>query len=222
MSSFDPIRRVEHTATPFAPFPATVTDTAPGAVNVFPAFDAAAPSAAPVVGATGADAPDAETQATQAAYGAGFAAGRAAALREGVVGATTLADAVEELARFRAGLLERYQRELLELALGVARKVVQRELAENPEHWLGMLREAVHMALDRESIRIRVGAILHRFLLEHLPELRARLDDVKQLELVEDTALGETGCVVESRYGDLDLGIDSQIGAIRATLMGAE
>jgi flagellar assembly protein FliH len=158
----------------------------------------------------------------QAAYAAGLADGRAARDGELAAGAEALAAAVEEVTHFRRGLLARYQRELLELALGVARKVVQRELAENPEHWLGMLREAVHMALDRESIRIRVGAILHRFLLEHLPELRARLDDVKQLELVEDTALGETGCVVESRYGDLDLGIDSQIGAIRATLMGAE
>jgi flagellar biosynthesis/type III secretory pathway protein FliH len=44
------------------------------------------------------------------------------------------------------------------------------------------------------------------------------LEDVKELELVEDQALGENGCILESRYGDLDLGIDSQIGAIRAAL----
>ena len=44
------------------------------------------------------------------------------------------------------------------------------------------------------------------------------LDDVKELELVEDQTLAENGCILESQFGDLDLGIDSQIGAIRAAL----
>ena len=156
--------------------------------------------------------------AQQAAYAAGFAAGRAAA-EEGIsAGAAAFAAAVAEVARFRAGLLGRYQSELLELALGVARKVVQRELAEHPEHWLEMIREAVRRALDRETIRIRVGTILHHVLLEQLPRLRALLEDVRELDLVEDPALAETGCVIESRYGDFDLGIDSQMSAIRAAL----
>ena len=30
------------------------------------------------------------------------------------------------------------------------------------------------------------------------------------------------GCVIESRYGELDLGIDGQMSAIRAALTGAE
>ena len=114
--------------------------------------------------------------------------------------------------------MERYQSELLALALGIARKVVQRELAEHPEHWLGMIREAVRHALDRERIRIRVGPVLHKFLVEQLPTLRPMLEDVKELELVEDGTLTESGCILESQFGDLDLGIDSQIGAIRAAL----
>jgi type III secretion protein L len=44
------------------------------------------------------------------------------------------------------------------------------------------------------------------------------LDEVKELEIVEDTTLAESGCIIESQFGDLDLGIDSQVGAIRAAL----
>jgi flagellar assembly protein FliH len=157
-------------------------------------------------------------QAAEAAYADGVAAGRAAALRELVGEGEAFVRALDELKRFRAGLLERYQSELLALALGIARKVVQRELAEHPEHWLGMIREAVRHALDREKIRIRVGPVLHRFLLEHLATLRPMLEDVKEMELVEDQTLAENGCILESQFGDLDLGIDSQIGAIRAAL----
>src|SRR6185369_1491872 len=117
-----------------------------------------------------------------------FAAGRQAAEAEVASGAAAFAGGVEELARFRSALLERYQQELLELALGVARKVVHRELADHPEHWLEMIRDAVLGALDRETIRIRVGPILHHYLVEHLPRLRVLLEEVKELELVEDVA----------------------------------
>jgi flagellar assembly protein FliH len=193
-----------------------------GAVSVFRDFgagdDARAAADAPASAVAAATVIDEAQQAAEAAYADGFAAGRAAAATELVGQGDVFVKALDELKRFRAGLLERYQGELLALALGIARKVVQRELAEHPEHWLGMIREAVRHALDREKISIRVGPVLHRFLLEQLSTLRPMLEDVKELELVEDQALGENGCILESRYGDLDLGIDSQIGAIRAAL----
>lgn len=154
------------------------------------------------------------------AFRAGFEQGKAAAVTELQGLADGLAASVEEVARFRSGLLERYERELLDLAVRVARKVLQRELAEHPEHWLEMIREGVKKAVDRERIVIRVGSVLHHFLVAELPRLAGLLEGVKDIELVEDAALAETGCVIESRYGDLDLGIDSQLGAIRTALSG--
>jgi flagellar assembly protein FliH len=195
-----------------------------GAASVFRDFSGgdggrtAADASASATDAAAAAAVNEAQQAAAAAYADGVAAGRAAAATELVGQGEALVQALGELQRFRAGLLERYQGELLALALGIARKVVQRELAEHPEHWLGMIREAVRHALDRERIRIRVGSVLHRFLLEHLSTLRPMLEDVKELELVEDPTLAENGCMLESQYGDLDLGVDSQIGAIRAAL----
>ncbi|MCC6850382.1 MAG: hypothetical protein IT294_17975 [Deltaproteobacteria bacterium] len=191
--------------------PSPFRDFGGGDAPAPPAADAG--EAAPVV--------DEVQQAAEAAYVDGVAAGREAATRELVAEGETFARAIMELERFRAGLLERSQSELLALALGIARKVVQRELAEHPEHWLGMIREAVRHALDREKIRIRVGTVLHKFLVDHLPTLRPMLEDVKELELVEDAALAENGCILESQFGDLDLGVDSQIGAIRAALTQA-
>lgn len=185
-------------------------DGVAGNGDAAPAEGEGAPAGAPPVNEV--------QQAADAAYADGVAAGRAEALRDLVGEGDAFVRALDELKRFRAGLLERYQGELLALALGIARKVIQRELAEHPEHWLGMIREAVRHALDREKIRIRVGPALHRFLLEHLTTLRPMLEDVKEMELVEDATLAENGCILESQFGDLDLGIDSQIGAIRAAL----
>ena len=102
-----------------------------------------------------------------------------------------------------------YERELLELALGVARKVVQQELAERPELWLGMIRAAVPRAVNR--IVLRVPPPLMAFLRGSLAALRASLADVKDLELVEDPSLPAGGCVIESRFGEVDIGVETQL-----------
>src|SRR5207244_13514663 len=104
-----------------------------------------------------------------------------------------------------------YQRELLELALGVARKLVRQELAERPEIWLGMIRAAVKRAVDRERIVLRVPPPLMAFLRGSLAALRASLEEVKDLELVEDPGLPAGGCVIESRSGELDIGFAPQL-----------
>src|SRR5881296_2249186 len=114
-----------------------------------------------------------------------------------------------------------YQRELLELALGVARKVVQQELAERPEIWLGMIRAAVKRAVDRERIVLRVPPPLMAFLRGSLAELRASLEDVKDLELVEDPSLPAGGCVIESRFGEVDIGVETQLERCERALVRA-
>ena len=226
MSSFERLKPVAATpppggSAPLGPLGKVALGARAGGASVFRDFGGG--DAAPKGGEGPAEpaAVDEVQQAAEAAYADGVAAGREAATRELVMEGETFAKAIMELERFRASLVERHQEELLSLALGIARKVVQRELAENPEHWLGMIREAVRHALDREKIRIRVGSVLHRFLLEQLPALRAMLEDVKEMELVEDATLAENGCILESQFGDLDLGVDSQIGAIRAALTQA-
>src|SRR6185295_575863 len=116
MSSSDPRTGAPRPGDGFAPLPrANVLRGARAASSVFP--DLQGPPAGaddPSVAAPDADAHEA---ARQEAYAAGLADGRAARDAEIAAGATAFADAVEEVARFRRGLLERYQRELLELAL---------------------------------------------------------------------------------------------------------
>lgn len=155
-----------------------------------------------------------------------FAAGVAhAAERHAAVVAemqATLAAALESLAQFRGELRTRYERELLLVALGVAKKVVQQELAEHPEIWLTMIRSAVKQAVDRERILIRVPPDLAAWLLEQAPTLRAALDEVKELQIVDDPSLPPLGCIIESRYGEVDIGVETQLGVAERALVGAE
>jgi flagellar assembly protein FliH len=174
------------------------------------------PSEAPAPPPSTAAVPDV---VAERAFDQGYARGREEAQAELTSVAAAFARALHELASFRAGLRARYERELLELALGVARKVVQQELVAHPEIWLEMIRGAVHRAVDRERITIRVPAPLLEFLQGALPQLRAGLDDVKDLALVADPALPPNGCVIESRFGEVDIGVETQLDAIERALV---
>jgi flagellar biosynthesis/type III secretory pathway protein FliH len=134
----------------------------------------------------------------------------------------TLAAALESLAEFRNDLRTRYERELLLLALGVAKKVVQQELAEHPEIWLTMIRSAVKQAVDRERILVRVPPDLAQYLLAQAPNLRSALEEVKELQIVDDPSLPPLGCIIESRYGEVDIGVETQLGVAERALVGSE
>jgi flagellar assembly protein FliH len=189
-------------ATPDAVAPGTPTETAPAAE------------------------PEAEAPAERLEDHPAFAAGvaHAAEGHAAVVAEMqgTLAVALESLAEFRNDLRTRYERELLLLALGVAKKVVQQELAEHPEIWLTMIRSAVKQAVDRERILVRVPPDLAQYLLAEAPNLRAALEEVKELQIVDDPSLPPLGCIIESRYGEVDIGVETQLAVAERALVGAE
>jgi flagellar assembly protein FliH len=191
------------------PVPATPEPVAPGTPEASPETDALP------------EAP-AERLEDHPAYAAGVAHAadsHAAAVAE-MQG--TLAEALESLAAFRSELRTRYERELLLLALGVAKKVVQQELAEHPEIWLTMIRSAVKQAVDRERILVRVPPDLAQYLLAEAPTLRAALEEVKELQIVDDPSLPPLGCIIESRYGEVDIGVETQLAVAERALVGAE
>jgi len=156
------------------------------------------------------------------AFQAGYEHGREEVRTQLETVGESLVKALEELAAFRGRLRDRYERELLEVALGVARKVVQHELAERPQIWLGMIRAAIRRVVDRERITVRVPAALASFLRESGGELRAQLDGVKELTIVDDESLPPTGCVIESRFGEVDIGVETQLDAAERALVRAE
>src|SRR5206468_448825 len=89
--------------------------------------------------------------AEQAAYERGYGEGRAAAETE-VAGRTEaeleplrrqFADTLEELSGLRAQLFGEHEREIIELAVGIARKIVQREVTVDREIVLAIAKVAL-------------------------------------------------------------------------------
>jgi flagellar biosynthesis/type III secretory pathway protein FliH len=180
----------------------------------------APPSGPPAAVPEAAPGETAGSEEARRAFDAGYALGAAEVRGQVEQVAESLAKALEEIAAFRAALEQRYGRELLGIALEVARRIVLAEVTEHPERWLAMVAAAVRRLVDRERIVVRVPPDLAAYLRASGPELRAALEEVKDVTVVEDAALGPGGCVVESRFGEVDLGVETQLATAAETLAG--
>ncbi len=126
-----------------------------------------------------------------------------------------LAAAVSSLEEARAALLAEAEQELLDLAFEVAGRIVQRELAEHPQDWLELVAAGVRRVRERTQVRLRLGSRLHRWVVGHVGELRARLAEVRVLDVIEDPTLTPEGCIAETPTGTADLTIAAQLETLR-------
>jgi flagellar assembly protein FliH len=156
------------------------------------------------------------------AFGKGFAqgeqAGAEAAGQRGEAMLYRLTQTLDELTSVRADMIRQTERQMVQLALTIARRIVQREVSLDPDLLLAMAR----VALERLGDSARVTVRLH-------PEdyAAAHGDRVAELTssnvtIVQDARLSRGGCRVESDMGLLDIGIDAQLQEVGRALLGAE
>jgi flagellar assembly protein FliH len=170
----------------------------------------AAPAAAP------ASQPTQEQEIFAKAFAQGERAGVAAAQQQSAALAKQLASTLEDLTRVRAEMIRHTERQMVQLAIAVARRVVHREVALNPELLLAMM----HVALDRLSDAARVTVRLNPADHQTVMAAQAGTPPSTHVTLSADSRVPRGGCMVESEYGDIDAGVDAQIQEIARALLG--
>jgi flagellar assembly protein FliH len=156
-----------------------------------------------------------------------FEAGRERGRQEGQAAergaqAAALAVAQEQRTRQAAGLVESFvqerdrflhsvEREVVELALAVAARILRREAQMDPLLLTGAVRVALGQLSGSTAVRLRVPAAE----LDLWTEAMALIPSLALKPTVlagEGLRMGE--CVVETELGSVDLGIRSQLGEI--------
>ncbi len=121
-----------------------------------------------------------------------------------------LAHTLSELEPLYALIATRAERDLVKLALEVARKVVHREVATDPDIVLTLARVALERLHPRAVAKVR----LHPEDLEYVTARRHQLSNTSALEFVADASVGRGGCMIQSEHGDIDARIEEQFASI--------
>jgi flagellar assembly protein FliH len=148
----------------------------------------------------------AEARAAGFREGEGAARSRAAAEVEPVL--ERLARAIEDIAGLRPRLRREAEADTVKLALAIARRVIRRELAVDPEALHGLVLAALEKLQTQEVHRSQAPAIAE------LLKARGGL----AIEIVPDVA-GDPGTVVfKTARGNLDASVESQLDEIERGL----
>jgi flagellar assembly protein FliH len=155
---------------------------------------------------------------TAAAYQQGLSAGEAAANQRAQARLdpilTGLNGVIADLTGMRKHFRAQAEADTVSLAVAIARRVLNRELATDPEAMLGLVKAAFHKCDARETHKLRVspqdaGAIRDQ---------RERLNLPPALEVIEDGGLLRGSAIFETSRGDLDASVDAQLGEIERGL----
>jgi len=138
----------------------------------------------------------------------GEAAGHSRAAAEYQAAIERLAQSIEEVAGFRARLRREAEADLVQLALAIARRVLRRELAVDPDALHGLAIAALEKLQGQEISRVKVH-----------PSQAARLGECLQkagvrVEVVADPSREPGAAIFETAQGNLDASVDAQLEEI--------
>lgn len=125
-----------------------------------------------------------------------------------------------ELAAARQGIFESAAREVVELAVLIAERIVRREIELDPEVALRASRELLQRAAAGSQVVVRLAPADLALAQERLGGL-AEASGLDGVRLRVDPALSPGGCVVETDAGSLDARVETQLERIREALLPA-
>ena len=162
---------------------------------------------------------DLQAEAYKEAFAQGLDEGRAAGRADVRAQVERLEGMFYDLAKPFKELDDDVERELLALAMALARQIVRRELKADPTHIIGIIREAI-AALPVAAREVRVH--LHPEDAAVVRQNLAPTESERAWQLVEDPVMARGGCRVSTSTSRIDARLETRLGAILSELMGTE
>jgi flagellar assembly protein FliH len=148
-------------------------------------------------------------EARETGHREGEAAGRAAAAAELQPALDKLARGIQEVAALRPQIMREAAADLVGLSLGIARRILHRELSVDPGALEGLVSGALQKMPAQEICRLRIH-----------PELEAGVRQALAragrggLPLIADGTLERGAILIETARGKLDASLETQLSEI--------
>jgi len=108
---------------------------------------------------------------------------------------------------------------IVKLAIEIARKILNRELSQNPELMLYIVREALRKVAGKGRIIIHLNPADLALVKDKKSQLGAMLSAFEQVDFLASDDVQRYGCVIESDSGIVDAQLDVQLEQIERSLL---
>jgi flagellar assembly protein FliH len=176
-------------------------------------------AAAPQKMATVGGLADLQAEAHKEAFEQGLAEGREAGRAEIKAQVDRLAGMFYDLAKPFEVLDGEVERELLTLAMALARQIVRRELKTDPTQIIGIIREAIAaLPVAIRDVRVHLHPEDAAVVKQHL----APTENERAWTIIEDPVMARGGCQIATATSRIDARLETRLGSILSELLGTE
>ena len=153
----------------------------------------------------------------------GFSAGHKEGYKEGSAEVQRLIDRlhlmIEKIMDKRVQILSETEQQIVDLVLLMTRKVVK-VISENQRNVvMSNIVHALRKVKGRGDVLVRVNMAEFAVTAEHTKEFLAAVENVKNITIVEDSAVDKGGCIIETDFGSIDARISSQLGELEQKIL---
>lgn len=157
-------------------------------------------------------------QAEESGFKAGYKQGKEQALQD----YTALIDEANERVQLAIkdynDTVKKYEEAIVQLAIASAEKILRAKLQEDSSHYIPIIQQAIDELQDRSEITVYVHPDDYPFIIKQKSELEQLLEDDEIMSIYMDPQLFSGDCLIKHPYGQLDVGIDSQLQQLKTAL----
>lgn len=156
------------------------------------------------------------------AYEKGFAQGEKNGLELGQKRIETmihqLNNLLTEIERQRVDLYKNYEKEMVQLVLSIAKKVLHHEVNIQEDVVAFTLREAFKFVADQKKVVVHLNPVDYQYLLSHRDRLPFAGEEMRGIKMIEDQAITRGSSLLETSFGDIDATIETQLDQIASLI----
>ncbi len=109
--------------------------------------------------------------------------------------------------------------DILEISLDIAKKIIKREMAENPQILLDNIKDILKsLSKEETKITLTVNPSQAAMLKQNVPEAMVSVGLEAKIIVIPDETVMEGGCILTTTNGVIDATIDSQLAIISEVL----
>jgi len=157
-------------------------------------------------------------QAEEEGYHKGFKQGESEA-KESYTNALQEAKSIVEKTKNDIKVkMDESEETILKLGLNVAEKIIGKQLDENKEDFIYLVKQAIKEVKDHSDVNILVHPAMYEIVVSQKDELNSLFNHDKHLYIYPDEELKEHDCIVESSFGRIEASVDSQLNELKVKL----
>ncbi|MBR4026160.1 MAG: hypothetical protein IKJ01_01205 [Lachnospiraceae bacterium] len=103
------------------------------------------------------------------------------------------------------------ENDIVDAVIAVFNKVFHIQYDNKKEILLSLIHNTLLYVETGKEFRIRVSNENHKFIEEHIPDIKEKVGNDITIDVVNDMKLESESCIIETDFGIFDCGIDTQL-----------